>query len=159
MVGTALKVNKSITVSASPERAFEVFASRTSDWWPREHHLGKTSDFATILEPRPGGRWFERQSDGAEFEIGKIIAWDPPKRIVITWELDEEFQHNPAVASEVEVTFTPVAVNSTRVDIEHRNFDSLGERAARMRNMFDADNAWVHVLREFAKQVEAAEHQ
>ena len=80
-------VNKEIVVQA-PERAFRVFTENFDRWWPRSHHIGKADMKAAIMEPRTNGRWYERGVDGSECEWGYVIAWEPPHRVVLAWQLN-----------------------------------------------------------------------
>jgi uncharacterized protein YndB with AHSA1/START domain len=149
-------VRKSVTVEADPERAFEVFTARHGTWWPSTYHIG-TSDYDTaVIEPFAGGRWYERGVDGAEADWGKVLVWEPPRRLVLAWQITPDFQFDRELVTEIEVRFEPIGPNQTRVDLEHRHFDRFGARAAEMRAIFDsggvpgAPQGWAGILREFA---------
>ena len=93
---TLTSVNRSVTVQASPERAFEVFTAGFSSWWPIEsHHIGETMAVEVVIEPRAGGRWFERDAEGAECDWGFVTGWDPPRRLVLSWHLTPEYEFDP----------------------------------------------------------------
>jgi uncharacterized protein YndB with AHSA1/START domain len=77
-------------VNAAPERAFPVFTAGTGRWWPRSHHIGVADPETFVIEPRAGGRWYERGVDGAECEIDKVLVWEPPARLVLAWQLTTE---------------------------------------------------------------------
>lgn len=115
------------TINAPIERAFEVFTGSFGSWWPREYHIGDTDMVDGVIEPHEGGRWYERGQDGAECDWGRVLAWEPPHRLVITWQISGrwEFDPDPAHASEIEVLFTPEGPERTRVDVEHRHFERL----------------------------------
>ena len=107
-------VKKSITVKASVEHAFEVFTDGFDSWWPRSHHIGKQPMVKAVIETRAGGRCFGREADGTECDWGRVLAWDPPHRFVLAWQIDPKWQYEPDLtkASEVEVRFTPEAGGS-----------------------------------------------
>src|SRR5262249_49980704 len=85
-------VNKEIVVEAPPERAFRVFTENFDNWWPRGHHIGKADMKAAIMEGRTNGRWYELGVDGTECDWGYVIAWEPPHRVVLAWQLDAQWQ-------------------------------------------------------------------
>jgi uncharacterized protein YndB with AHSA1/START domain len=88
-------VRKSIFVNVSPERAFRVFTIGMGRWWRPDHHIASTPFAEIVVEPRAGGRWFERDKDGAECEWGKILAWEPPARVVFGWQLNQDWKYDP----------------------------------------------------------------
>lgn len=144
-------VNKEIVVEAPPERAFRVFTERFDSWWPRGHHIGKAEMKAAIMEGRPNGRWYELGVDGSECDWGYVIAWEPPRRVVLAWQLDAQWQYNPSLTTEVEVTFTPVGASSTRVELEHRYLERFGEMEETVRKGIDSPEGWSGLLQLFAK--------
>jgi uncharacterized protein YndB with AHSA1/START domain len=115
-------VQKTITVEASPERAFEVFTAGFDTWWPRSHHIGKSPMKEARIEGWVGGRCYNAQEDGTDCEWGEILVWEPPTRFVMAWKITHQwgYEPDPAKASEVEISFTPVGGGKTRVDLEHR---------------------------------------
>jgi uncharacterized protein YndB with AHSA1/START domain len=150
---TAVAVRRSITVDASPERAFEVFTTGFGSWWPLEtHHIGATMATEGIIEPHAGGRWFERDADGDECEWGSVIAFEPPHRVVLGWHLTPEWKYDadPEKATEVEVTFTP-AEGGTLVELEHRGFEKHGATGTNMRDAVAAPGGWADLLELYAK--------
>jgi uncharacterized protein YndB with AHSA1/START domain len=151
-------VRKSVTVRASAERAFEVFTVGFDRWWPRSHHIGQIPMKRTILEGHVGGRCYSEQMDGSECDWGEITAWEPPRRFVMAWKINVEWKYEPDLAksSEVEVRFTPLADGSTRVDLEHRNFERLGAGWESMRNMVNSEGGWTSLLQMFAAETERA---
>ena len=95
-------VMKSITVAASPERAFHVFTQEFGSWWPlATHHLQKVDAATAIMEPFVGGRWFERGVDGSECNWGRVLAWEPPGRVLLAWEINADWQPDVNVQTEV----------------------------------------------------------
>ncbi|HWW78084.1 MAG TPA: SRPBCC family protein [Steroidobacteraceae bacterium] len=149
-------VRKSVVVKADVERSFNAFTSRIGKWWPRTHTIGSTPLADVIIEPRVGGRWYERSGDGAECEWGKVLAWDPPGRLILAWQVDGDWKYNPALVLEVEVTFTALEAGVTRVDLEHRNLERYGDRAAEVREKIGSDRGWLGILKAFVADTEAA---
>jgi uncharacterized protein YndB with AHSA1/START domain len=109
------------TVSCAPARAFEVWAERTSLWWPHGHSVSGEPGLTVTFEPHRGGRIYERTPDGAEHDWGEVLVWEPPRRLAYLWHL----RFDRADATEVEVTFTP-AGSGTAVSIVHRGWERLG---------------------------------
>lgn len=143
-------VRKTIVVGTSVERAFQVFTEEMDTWWPlASKHIGKTDAKAVVLEPFVGGRWFERGVDGSECDWGRVRTWDPPRRLVLTWEISSDWRDDPSIQTEVEVRFTPDG-NSTRVDLEHRLLHYYGVKAPQMRGIFDSEQGWTGLLEAFA---------
>jgi uncharacterized protein YndB with AHSA1/START domain len=145
---TTLSAQTTVTVRATPERAFDVFANRFGTWWPMDsHHIGKQDAVDVAIEPRAGGRWYERAADGTECEWGFVTAYEPPRRLVLAWHLspDFDFDPDPARATEVEVTFAPDG-ERTIVTLEHRGFEVLGERGAEVRDSVSSPGGWVDLL-------------
>lgn len=149
-------VCKSVTVKASPNRAFEVFTTGVDTWWPREHHIGRSPIKTTIIEGRPGGRCYSEQIDGTECDWGQILVWDPPRRFIMAWQVTPAWQYQPDLSqsSEVEVRFTPEPDGFTRVDLEHRHFERHGEGVQAMRDSIDAPMGWNGLLQLFRAQAE-----
>ena len=142
-------VRKSLMVECSPERAFEVFTREIGSWWPtRTHSIGGDEVAEVVFEQGVGGRIFERHSGGGEGEWGRVLAWNPPHRFAMTWHPG----HDPSQATELEVRFTPEA-GGTRVDLEHRGWEILAERAAESRAGYDA--GWGEVLTHYVSTASA----
>lgn len=144
-------VRKTIFVAASPELAFDVFANGIGRWWPKSHKIGEADLDRPVIEPREGGRWYERGIDGSECEVGKVAVWDPPARLVLVWQLTAEWKFDPDLETEVEVLFTPEG-SGTRVDLEHRDLERLGDTAETMRQAIDAPGGWGGLLALFAEE-------
>ena len=148
----ALTVTRSITVNASRERAFTVFTEKFFTWWPKTHHIGEAEMADAVIEPRVGGRWYERGTDGAECEWGEVLAYDPPARIVLSWHLQGDWRYDPdpAKASEVEVEFTKGTDGRTTVVLTHRHLDRHGDEGAVYRGV-DAPGGWPGILADYAE--------
>ena len=144
-------VRKSIQVNATPERAFDVFTSGIGRWWPKTHKIGKADLDRPVIEPRSGGRWYEIDVDGSECEIGRVAAWDPPSRLLLIWQLTPEFTYDPDLITEVEILFTADG-NGTRVDLEHRDLERMGEKAEAMRESISSPGGWPGLLALFADE-------
>lgn len=143
-------VRKEVVVETTAERAFEVFTAGIDRWWPREHHIGKTPLLREVLETRLGGRWYGVSEDGEECEVGKVLVWEPPRRLVLAWQLTKDWVYHPDFITEIEVRFTPEGPKRTRVEIEHRNLDRYGDAAPEIRKMLDAPEGWGRTLESFA---------
>jgi uncharacterized protein YndB with AHSA1/START domain len=155
MTGTIPDVRKEITVEASAKRAFEVFTTHFDSWWPRSHHIGGGEMAAAVIEPRTGGRWYERTADGTECDWGRVLAWEPPTRLVLTWEISPEFTRDENRASEVEVRFVPLTPDRTRVELIHSKLDVYGEAGAQVRSTVDSDGGWGALLALFGAELAA----
>jgi uncharacterized protein YndB with AHSA1/START domain len=148
-------VRRSIEVKAPQAKAFDVFARKTSAWWPKTHHIGKTPLVEAIIEPRENGRWYERDEDGSECQWGYVIAWEPPKRLVLAWQLNPAFEFDPDLVTEVDVSFVALAADRTRVDLEHRLLERFGDAAEKARGRIDSEGGWMAILRSFGAAAEA----
>ncbi|MBV9494073.1 MAG: SRPBCC family protein [Acidobacteria bacterium] len=149
-------VRRSVTVAASPERAFEVFTADFDSWWPRTHHIGKSPMTRALIEGHVGGRCYSEQEDGTDCPWGHVLVWEPPHRFVIAWQINAQWGYEPDVdkSSEVEVRFTEVGDGKTRVDLEHRAFERMGEGGDAMRAGVGAEGGWGSLLDVYAKRVE-----
>jgi len=145
---TTTAVRLSVTVPLSRERAFELFVDEHGSWWPPDSHHLSEGPATPFIEPREGGRWYERAEDGSECEWGRVLACEPPERIVFAWQLlpDFTFDPDPAKQTEVEVTFEPAGEGFTRVTLEHRGFEVHGEQGAAMRESVGSEGGWPELL-------------
>ncbi|MBV8754301.1 MAG: SRPBCC family protein [Hyphomicrobiales bacterium] len=147
-------VRKSLHVNAAPQRAFEVFTSGLGRWWPLEHGIGPTPRKGVAMETRLGGRWYETAEDGTQTDIGKIVVWEPPRRFVMTWDINSQWKPDTTVSSEVEVQFIPDGAG-TRLELEHRKFERLGaEGGEKLRQ--DVNGGWPALLELFKNAAEKA---
>jgi uncharacterized protein YndB with AHSA1/START domain len=115
-------------VSCPPERAFELWAERTSLWWPHGHSVSGEPGLTVTFEPQPGGRIYERTPGGAEHDWGEVLVWEPPHRLAYLWHL----RFDRADATEVEVSFA-AAGRGTAVSIVHRGWERLGAKGPERR--------------------------
>jgi uncharacterized protein YndB with AHSA1/START domain len=144
-------VRKEVVVPAEPDLAFHVFTARFGDWWP-DHHLSDEPVREYVLEGGEGGRWYERAESGQECEWGRVLRWDPPRHLVMTWAISAEWEADGHHASEVHVWFDAVD-GGTRVRLEHRHLDRAGERWRRMRDQVDGENGWGTILLGYVRAV------
>jgi uncharacterized protein YndB with AHSA1/START domain len=143
-------VRKQIVVETTPERAFQVFTEGLDRWWPREHHIGTSPLKRAVLEQRVGGRWYSVSEDGSECEVGKVLTWDPPRRLVLAWQINASWQYDASFVTEVELTFTAQGPKTTRVDLEHRDLERYGIAAEQLRKSIDSPEGWGKTLESFA---------
>lgn len=133
-------VLRTVEVSVAPERAFEIFTRRMSDWWPLQmYSISEEKAVGVRFEEEVGGRVFEVAEDGTEWEWAEVLVWDAPHRLVMAWHPTKEH----TVSTEVEVRFIS-AEGGTRVVLEHRGWEQLGERAAEAHT--DYEQGWQPVL-------------
>ncbi len=144
-------VRKEIVVEAPAERAFRVFTDGFGKWWPRGHHIGKVEMENAVIEPRAGGRWYEIGTDGSQCDWGKVLVWDPPRRLLLGWQLDGDWQYDPNLLTEVELRFTSLGPMQTRVELEHRDLERFGEKAESTRQAIDSEQGWGMLLSLFAE--------
>jgi uncharacterized protein YndB with AHSA1/START domain len=148
-------VRKVVSVKAPRDVAWRVFTEQIGTWWPlATHKIGKTKAVDSVIEPRVGGRWYERGDDGSTCDWGRVLAWSPPARIVLSWEISADWQYDPNLKTEVEVRFVDEK-GGTRVELEHRHLDRYGTRRDEMREIFDSEGGWSGLLASFARTAEA----
>lgn len=115
------------TVGLPLEQAFGFFTASIGRWWPADYHIGSADMVDCVVEPRVGGRWYERDADGSECTWGTVLAWEPPHRVVLTWQITGNWQYDDdaARASEIEVRFSPDGAQQTLVELDHRHIGRL----------------------------------
>jgi uncharacterized protein YndB with AHSA1/START domain len=149
---TATSVKRSILVEASIERAFEVFTKRFGSFKPVEHNLLAVKIAETVFEPRVGGYLYDRGVDGSECRWARVLAYDPPHRVLLSWNISPRWQieSDPDKASEWEVRFTAETPQRTRVEIEHRKLERHGEGWEGVRDGVAGDQGWPLYLQRYA---------
>ena len=148
-------VRKVLSVKAPPAIAWRVFTEQMGTWWPlAQYKIGKANAVDTVIEPRVGGRWYERGEDGSTCDWGSVLSWEPPSRLVLTWDINADWQYDPDLNTEIEIRFIPEGENATRVELEHRRLDRYGERRDQMRAVFDKEGDWGRLLAMFARAAE-----
>jgi len=145
-------VRKQVVVNAPVDRAFAVFTERFGDFKPREHNLLGAPIVETTFEPRVGGHIYDRAADGSECRWARILVYEPPKRVVFSWDIGPTWQleADPANASEVKVRFIAEAPDRTRVELEHRHLDRHGPGWEGVQQGVDADGGWPLYLARYA---------
>lgn len=149
-------VRKSVVVAAPIEEAFDVFTHGFDSWWPRSHHIGKSPMVKAIVEGNVGGRCYTQQEDGTDCDWGTVLAWEPPSRLVLAWQISGDWQYEPDLArsSEVEVRFYSEGEERTRVELEHRYLSRAGNAHAAVRAMLDSPQGWGGTLALYAAEVQ-----
>jgi uncharacterized protein YndB with AHSA1/START domain len=148
-------VRKTVNVQASPEVAWRVFTESMGKWWPLAvYKIGKANAVDAVLEPFVGGRWYELGDDGSTCDWGRVLSWEPPGRLLLSWDISADWQPDPALKTEIEVRFIAEGKSATRVEFEHRKLDRYGERRDKMRRIFETEGDWGRLLASFAQLAE-----
>jgi uncharacterized protein YndB with AHSA1/START domain len=151
-------VRKVSMVAAPPVVAWRVFTERMGTWWPLTvYKIGKVNAVDAVLEPRVGGRWYERGDDGSTCDWGSVLVWEPPSRLVLSWDVSADWQYDPELKTEIEIRFIAVGEDGTRVELEHRKLDRYGARRDEMRRIFDTEGDWGRLLAMFAARAAEGE--
>jgi uncharacterized protein YndB with AHSA1/START domain len=142
---------KTTLVQAPPAVAWRVFTERMGTWWPLAvYKIGKANAVDAVLEPRVGGRWYERGDDGSTCDWGRVLLWEPPSRLVLSWDVNADWKYDPDLQTEIEVRFIAEGESATRVELEHRKLDRYGARRDEMRRIFNTEGDWGRLLAMFA---------
>jgi uncharacterized protein YndB with AHSA1/START domain len=151
-------VQRSVVVPGTPERAFATFTEGFDAIKPREHNLLGSPIEETVLEPYVGGRILDRGADGSECAWARIVAYEPPGRIVFTWDISPAWQLESELAnvSEVEIRFVPEGSDRTRVELEHRHLDRHGDGWESLRDGVADEQGWPLYLQRYAALIPAA---
>jgi uncharacterized protein YndB with AHSA1/START domain len=151
-------VRRQIVVDTSIDRAFAVFVERFGDIKPPEHNLLGAPITETRFEPRVGGHIYDRAADGTECRWARVLAYEPPDRVVFSWDISPQWQleTDEANASEVEVRFVAESPERTRVELEHRNLDRHGPGWESVRDGVGEDQGWPLYLARYADVVAGA---
>lgn len=144
-------LRKVVHVKAPRNIAWRVFTSAMGSWWPlASYKIGQANAVDAVLEPRAGGRWYERGEDGSTCDWGRVAIWEPPGRLVLLWQITADWQFDPTLETELEIQFIPDGEDATRVELEHRRLDLYGARRDEMRAIFDTGGDWGRLLESFA---------
>jgi uncharacterized protein YndB with AHSA1/START domain len=148
----ATAIRHQIVVDAPIDRAFSVFTNDFGAFKPPEHNLLSVELAETVFEPRAGGRLYDRGVDGSECNWARVLAYEPPDRVVISWDISPRWQIETDLdkTSEVEVRFTAETPNRTRVELEHRNLDRHGDGWEQMRAAVGSDGGWPSGMNRYA---------
>jgi uncharacterized protein YndB with AHSA1/START domain len=149
---TETSIGVSIVVAAPIERAFLVFTKDFGRFKPPEHNLLQVDIAETVFEPRVGGHLYDRGVNGSECRWARVLAYEPPDRVVISWDINPQWQleADPAKTSEVEVRFIAETSDRTRVELEHRNLERHGEGWEGVREGVAGEEGWPLYLQRFA---------
>lgn len=148
----ATSIRHEVVVEVAIERAFSIFTQRFGTFKPREHNMLSVEIAETVFEPRQGGHVYDRGTDGSECRWARVLAYEPPDRIVISWDIDPHWQVETDLdkTSEVEVRFIAETPDRTRVELEHRYLDRHGAGWQAVRGGVDSEGGWPLYLRRFA---------
>lgn len=149
-------VRHEVVVRGTPERAFAAFTARMGEFKPREHNLLSSPIVSTTFEPRVGGHIVDRAEDGTECRWARVLAFDPPDRVVFSWDIGPTWRlEQPENASEVELRFLPEGPDHTRVKLEHRHLDRHGSGWPAVHEGVDGEQGWPLYLGRYAALLEA----
>ena len=148
----AARIRKQVIVEAPIARAFAVFTERLGDYKPAEHNLLQVPIAQTVFEPRVGGHIYDRGTDGSICRWARVLAYQPPERVVFSWDISPHWQleTDPVHSSEVEVRFTAETPHRTRVELEHRNIDRHGPDWQSLSDGVAGDEGWPLYLERYA---------
>jgi uncharacterized protein YndB with AHSA1/START domain len=146
-------VRTHVVVDAPIERAFRVFTEGFGSFKPPEHNMLEVEIAETVFETRVGGHLYDRGVDGSECRWARVLAYEPPNRVVISWDISPQWQiePDPEKTSEVEVRFISEAPERTRVELEHRNLDRHGPGWEPERDAVGGEGGWPLYLQRFAE--------
>jgi uncharacterized protein YndB with AHSA1/START domain len=153
----ATSVRTQIVVQAPIDRAFSVFTQDFGSFKPPEHNLLGVELAETVFEPRVGGHLYDRGVDGSECRWARVLVYEPPNRVVISWDISPYWQieTDPEKTSEVDVRFIAETPERTRVEVEHRNLDRHGDGWEQTRDAVDSEDGWPLYLQRFAAHLAA----
>jgi len=159
MQATETSVHTSTVVQAPIEKAFSLFTEGIASWWSPDHHILQGELAEMVFEPRVGGHVYDRGVDGSECRWATVLAYEPPDRVVISWNITLQWglETDPDKTSEVEVRFQAEGPDRTRVELEHRNLERHGEGWEQMRDAVGSSGGWNRGLQLFAEAVRASE--
>jgi uncharacterized protein YndB with AHSA1/START domain len=148
-------IQRAMAVPAPTTHAFTIFTDGLATWWPREFTWAADVLVTIAIEAHAGGRCFERGPHSFTCDWGRVLVWEPPHRLVISWQVSprREPEPNPAKASEVEVRFVSEGSATTRVEFEHRHLSRHGEGSNDYRAALDAAQGWTYILDCYARAV------
>lgn len=150
---TIQPITSTVSVKAPPAKAFDLFANGIGTWWPAGRTPGKLPFAEIIIEPRAGGRWFERDAEGGETRWGTVLDWSPPHRLLLGWQLDTTFVYDANLMTEVELTFVDAEGGGSTVTLEHRDLEKFGVEAEKM--AASLGGGWAGRLVDYADHVNA----
>lgn len=146
---TEVVVRRSVTVPLAAARAFDLFTTRMTDFWPSDHSIGESAIAEVVIEPGEGGRWYERGVDGQECPWGRVAHWAPPGRLVLLWQIDARWRYDPELRTEVEIDFVEEEPGRTRLDLVHRHLERYGDQAPVLEQILGSPSGWPGILGRF----------
>ena len=152
-LGLIPPVTKSVHIARAQADVFRLYTGSYGKWWPlKTHSIGGEKAINVVMEPRKGGRLYEEWSDGTIHPYGEVLVWEPPHRVVHSWYVG----HPPHEASEVELRFVELSARETRIELEHRNWETMsGDKAADVRERYN--NGWPTVIGRFVAFADSME--
>jgi uncharacterized protein YndB with AHSA1/START domain len=152
MTGTETTIHKHIVVNTAIDKAFTAFTERFGDFKPAEHNLLRAPIAETVFEPHVGGHIYDRATDGSECRWARVLAYEPPHRVVFSWDIGPQWQveTDPELTSEVEIRFVAETTERTRVELEHRHLDRHGPGWQALAEAIDGDQGWPLYLDRYA---------
>ena len=152
--GQEAAVRAQVIVEAPVARAFAVFTEGIGTWFPPEYNLLAVPIAERVFEPHVGGRVYDRGVDGSQCQWGRVLVYEPPQRVVISWDISPRWQIETDLAktSEVEVRFIAESPNRTRVELEHRRLERHGEGWEHLRDAVGGEGGWPDALLKFAER-------
>ncbi|WP_222851021.1 SRPBCC family protein [Phytoactinopolyspora mesophila] len=157
-------VHRSVTVPADIDRAFQTFVDGIDRWWPVQNSITQAPQARVTIEPHVGGRWYEESVDGEQCDWGAVLAWDPPHRLVLAWQLQTAipgitagslchgfWQYDPRMRTEVELRFTDLGPRLTKVDLEHRHLERFTYPEPARFHLDDGTGGWPGLLDRYAQ--------
>lgn len=150
-------IRETIVLQTSQQAAFDRFANDFGGWWPAEYTWARDVLEEIAIEPHLGGRCYERGPYGFALDWGRVLVWEPPRRLVFTWQISPQRVPvpDPRQASQVEVWFEPLEGERTRVTLVHGGFENHGEGAAEYQEGLASPQGWAYILQCFSRQVES----
>src|SRR5215203_6146347 len=148
-------IRTEVVVEAPIDRAFRTFTEDFDRIKPRDHNMLEADIAESVFEPREGGRVYDRGVDGSECQWARVLAYEPPNRVVFSWDISPQWQiePDPEKTSEVEVRFISETAERTRVELEHRNLDRHGDGWEGTREGVGGDEGWPLYLRRYAEVI------
>jgi len=149
---TQTSIRTDVVVEAAQDRAFKLFTEQFDKIKPREHNMLGVDIAETVFEPRVGGNIYDRGVDGSECRWARVLAYEPPERVVFSWDINLQWEIETDLdrTSEVEVRFIAEAPDRTRVELEHRNLDRHGDGWEQMRAAVGSDGGWPSGMNRYA---------
>lgn len=149
------EIEQAFKVPVTVHEAFDIFTKELNSWWPKEYTWAGDALESIEIVPCKNGRCFERGPHGFECDWGRVLIWDPPNRIMFTWQIDPNRspQPNPEKVSEIEVLFEQKDGNETQITFIHRNFEKHGNNAQSYREALSSPQGWPYILNNFKEAV------